>query len=234
MAPFNKLAVRQAFEYAMNKKKMLQLINNRGQIANSILPPAMPGYQKSLNLYPGPNIKKAKVLLKSTGVSHLSVNLIVINQAAQIKLAEAYQAELKQIGVIVNVKPQSLATVLQEIATPNKAAFFELGWFNDYPDPQDFMYNLFDGKEVGVNNPFFLNDPPLNALIHKGDTTLSKSKRLSYYDKAQVLAMKQAVIVPMYYGINDGLVYGLHAKSTQLLHEYLFNPVMVPSLTKFG
>ena len=49
IAPFNNPKVRQAIEYAINKKKIIQLLNGRGQVANQPLPPGVQGYVKDLS-----------------------------------------------------------------------------------------------------------------------------------------------------------------------------------------
>ncbi len=44
--PFDNLKVRQAVNMAINKDRIVRLINNRGVPASQALPPAMPGYNK--------------------------------------------------------------------------------------------------------------------------------------------------------------------------------------------
>src|SRR5258706_245068 len=64
-APFNSLAVRQAFAYAINKPALVKAVfNNSVVAAPTIIPPGMPGYQPN---YPGLpfDAGKAKVSLQS-------------------------------------------------------------------------------------------------------------------------------------------------------------------------
>ena len=44
MPPFTDVRVRQAFNYAINKEKLLALLNGRGVVARGVLPPGLPGY----------------------------------------------------------------------------------------------------------------------------------------------------------------------------------------------
>ena len=46
--PFQNLKVREAVSYAINRQKIVQLLNGRGVLANQIMPPGIPGYDPSL------------------------------------------------------------------------------------------------------------------------------------------------------------------------------------------
>ncbi|WP_142245057.1 ABC transporter substrate-binding protein, partial [Klebsiella pneumoniae] len=45
--PFDNLKVRQAVNMAVNKDRIVRIINGRAAPANQPLPPAMPGYDKA-------------------------------------------------------------------------------------------------------------------------------------------------------------------------------------------
>ena len=62
MAPFDNVKVRQAVNMAINKERIVQLINNRAVPANQPLPPSMPGYSKDYKGY-AYDVGKAKALL---------------------------------------------------------------------------------------------------------------------------------------------------------------------------
>ncbi len=47
MPPFDQAGVRQAFNMAVDKPRLLELIDGRGVVATTILPPDMPGYDAS-------------------------------------------------------------------------------------------------------------------------------------------------------------------------------------------
>ncbi|MGH6913935.1 MAG: ABC transporter substrate-binding protein, partial [Geminicoccales bacterium] len=64
--PFDNQKVRQAVNMAINKDRVLRIVNNRGVAANQPLPPAMPGYDKSYEGY-AYDPKKAKSLLAEAG-----------------------------------------------------------------------------------------------------------------------------------------------------------------------
>ena len=51
MPPFDNVKVRQALNYAIDKQRIVQLLNGRASVANQILPPLMPGYDASYTGY---------------------------------------------------------------------------------------------------------------------------------------------------------------------------------------
>ena len=64
--PFDDVKVRQAVNMAINKDRIVQIINNRAVPANQPLPPSMPGYAKDYEGYPY-DPEGAKTLLAEAG-----------------------------------------------------------------------------------------------------------------------------------------------------------------------
>src|SRR6185503_6179992 len=67
--PFDNLKIRQAVNMAINKDRIVRLINNRAVPANQPLPPAMPGYDKAFTGY-AYDVEKAKALLAEAGFAN--------------------------------------------------------------------------------------------------------------------------------------------------------------------
>ena len=66
LPPFTDRRVRQAMNYAVNKEKLLRLINNRGVVAKGFVPPNMPGYNPNVPGYPF-DPPRARQLLAAAG-----------------------------------------------------------------------------------------------------------------------------------------------------------------------
>src|SRR6185437_1376833 len=64
--PFDNVKVRQAVNMAINKERIVKIINNRAVPATQPLPPSMPGYDKNYKGYPY-DPEGAKKLLKDAG-----------------------------------------------------------------------------------------------------------------------------------------------------------------------
>ena len=65
--PFNKLAVRQAVNWALDFDALNRTQAGFLSRTHGILPQQVPGYEPSPNLYPGPNLQKARQLIAAGG-----------------------------------------------------------------------------------------------------------------------------------------------------------------------
>ena len=50
MKPFDDVRVRRAFNYAVDKHKIIALLNGRGVVADGVLPPGLPGFNPNERL----------------------------------------------------------------------------------------------------------------------------------------------------------------------------------------
>src|SRR5260370_6554741 len=67
MCPFTDLRVRRAFNYAVNKGKLIGVLNGRGGAAHGVMPPGLPGYNPRVQGY-AYDPAKARQLLEESGV----------------------------------------------------------------------------------------------------------------------------------------------------------------------
>ncbi|MFI0846093.1 ABC transporter substrate-binding protein [Mesorhizobium sp. IMUNJ 23232] len=141
MAPFDNVKVRQAVNMAINKDRIVQLINNRAVPANQPLPPSMPGYDKAYKGYaydPG----KAKALLAEAGhADGFETELFVMNTDPNPRIAQAIQQDLAAIGVKANLQSLAQANVIAAGGDKAGAPMIWSGgmaWIADFPDPSNF------------------------------------------------------------------------------------------------
>ncbi|SNB71588.1 peptide/nickel transport system substrate-binding protein/oligopeptide transport system substrate-binding protein [Arboricoccus pini] len=141
MKPFDNLKVRQAIGMAINKERVLRVINNRATAANQPLPPAMPGYDKD---YKGLayDVAGAKKLLAEAGYPNgFETTLFVANTDPQPRIAQAVQQDLAAIGVKVAIKALAQANVIAAGGQEDGAPMIWSGgmaWIADFPDPSNF------------------------------------------------------------------------------------------------
>ena len=140
--PFDDKRVRQALNHAINKQRIVRLINGRAVPANQILPPGMPGYDEA---YRGFDFdpKKAKALLAEAGVGGgFSTVLYANNTDPNPRIAEAIQQDLAAIGIKADLKTLAQENVIAAAGSPNQAPLVWSGgmaWSDDFPDPTDFF-----------------------------------------------------------------------------------------------
>ncbi len=112
MAPFDKQAVRQAVNMAINKDRIVRIINGRAVPANQPLPPAMPGYDKRYKGYPY-DPDKAKALLAKAGLAGgFETELYAMNTDPNPRIAQAIQQDLANIGIRAELKTLAQSTVI--------------------------------------------------------------------------------------------------------------------------
>jgi len=141
MPPFDNVKVRQAVNMAINKDRIVQLINNRAVPANQPLPPSMPGYDKGYKGY-AYDPEKAKALLTEAGHPEgFETELFVMNTDPNPRIAQAIQQDLSVIGIKANLQSLAQANVIAAGGEKTGAPMIWSGgmaWIADFPDPSNF------------------------------------------------------------------------------------------------
>ena len=141
MKPFDDLRVRQAISVAINKDRIVKIINGRADVANQPLPPGMPGYDKDYKGY-SYDPDKAKALLAAAKYdSSQSFDLFVYNTDPNPRIAQAIQQDLAAVGMTVNIKSLDQSVIISGGADPSQEPLIwsgGMGWIADFPDPSDF------------------------------------------------------------------------------------------------
>ena len=139
--PFDNVKVRQAVNMAINKDRIVRIINGRAVPANQPLPPSMPGYAKDYKGYPY-DPEKAKALLAEAGMADgFETELFVANTDPQPRIAQAIQQDLAAIGIKASIKSLAQANVIAAGGEPEGAPMIwsgGMGWIADFPDPSNF------------------------------------------------------------------------------------------------
>jgi peptide/nickel transport system substrate-binding protein/oligopeptide transport system substrate-binding protein len=225
--PFDNVLVRQALNYAIDKQHIIQLLNGRGTVANQVLPPLMPGYDKAYTGYDY-NPDKAKALLTQAGFPNgFETSIECISVDPQPKLCESFQADLAKIGIKLDINTLAAPNVIDDAGNGKPPLTWSggLGWIQDYPDPDDFYGPILgcgSNTPGGWNWPRFCNqtlDDQSKALLAMTDRT----SRLAAYAPFFQKLMDQALWVPVYNGEYD-IAHSdkLHGQPTLTHPEHLF------------
>lgn len=141
IAPFDKVEVRQAVNMAINKDRIVKIINGRAVPANQPLPPSMPGYAKDYEGYKY-DPEAAKALLAKAGLEGgFDTELFVMNTDPQPRIAQAIQQDLKAIGINASITSLAQANVIAAGGEADQAPMIWSGgmaWIADFPDPSNF------------------------------------------------------------------------------------------------
>jgi peptide/nickel transport system substrate-binding protein/oligopeptide transport system substrate-binding protein len=199
--PFNNLKVREALNYAVDKTRLVQLLNGRGTVANGLVPPTLPGFNPNAKGYPY-DPAKAKALLAEAGYPHgFSTTIWTENDDQSVEIAQSIAADLAAVGVNAKVDALNASTFVAGEGKQGQAPMFISYWLQDFPDAYDFFSNLLLKQNWGGSNPFYYYNPTIEAAIEKLEfSDTDRSQEIESLD-AQVTA--QAPFVYLYHSITE-------------------------------
>ena len=200
------LKVRQALEYAVDKKSYLVASGGAqaGVLASTLITPGIAG-REDFNLYKAPDsgdVAKAKSLLSEAGASGLTLTLLTQNDSSSMAQAQAIQEGLKRVGITVTLRPEDSNTFYTDAGANNPTFDLALfGWQPDFPSANANIYPLFDSSQIGNGNfnVSQYSNPAVDAAIAKAQAevdTATAEKEWATIDK-QIMA--DAPVVPLIY-----------------------------------
>ncbi len=198
MKPFDDVRVRRAFNYAVDKHKIIALLNGRGVVADGVLPPGLPGFNPNLKGYPY-DPAKARLLLEEAGVDKdFSPTLWMRADRSEMMIGQSIQQDLALVGVHVELKPVAWAPLLEAIRQPDTVPLVDLGWEADFSDPQNFLEVLLSRKQWGGNNDTFYYNPEVDKLLAEAAPLADLARRYALYNQAEELVVADAPWVFLY------------------------------------
>lgn len=192
--PFSSRLVRQALNYAVNKKGLIEdVLYGTGIPANQPLAPSQLGYNPHLNPY-NYNLSKAKKLLKEAGYPHgFSATFLVPTSGSgmqqPVQMATYIQSDLAQIGVKLKIEQIDWGTYLDKIAEGAKKAhlqMWELSWMDSAVDPSLTLGPLLAGSSwpPGFNTGYY-KDNQVDTLLNEAEAATSTAERAKLYQQAE-------------------------------------------------
>ncbi len=138
--PFDNKLVRQAVNMAINKDRVLRIVNNRGVAANQPLPPAMPGHDKDYAGYPFDPAKAKQMVAEAGYGDGVKTELYVMNTDPNPRIAQSIQQDLAKVGINADVKSLAQSVVIAAGGDGTAPMIWSGGmaWIADYPDPSNF------------------------------------------------------------------------------------------------
>ncbi|MGH6891247.1 MAG: ABC transporter substrate-binding protein [Dongiaceae bacterium] len=230
--PFDNVLVRQAVNMAINKDRIVQVINNRAVPANQPLPPSMPGYDKSFKGY-AYDVAGAKAKLKEAGLENgFETDLYVANTDPQPRIAQAIQQDLAAIGIKANLKNLDQGNVIAAGGQKEGAPMIWSGgmaWIADFPDPSNF-YTVILGcggaVEGGWNWAWYCN-PDLDKRAEVANAMTNPAEadaRAAAWGKIFTDLMADAPWAPIF----NEKAYIIHSKHIDGPAGVFADPIHIP------
>ncbi len=209
----SKLKVRQALEYAVNKKSVIQVLGGPklGPALDTFLTPEINGYEQ-FNLYPTKDHQgdpaKAKQLLTEAGYPDgVELKLLYPTGGDGPKIAQTLQADLARSNITTTLVPTTqsdfYANFLQVPSVARRGVWDIAipGWVPDWPGnaARSFIVPVLDGRTFapGSTNYGDFNDPEVNKAIDQALSTPDANEAAKFWHQADRRAMEQAAVVPI-------------------------------------
>ncbi len=199
---FANTKLRQAISAAINRDQINQLIFDGTRApATSFTPPGVPGYSKSLAVIKtSADVDTAKRLLAEWGKPIPTIKLRVNNVSANIQLANIIVANLKDVGINVELDPKPSTGYFTELANGNSHQFYRSGWVYDYAGMDNGLYPLWSTAAVGQDNSAKFSSAQFDKDVNDARSTADPAKQASLYQAAEKIVLEQAVAVPLIWG----------------------------------
>ena len=200
--PLAKKEVRQAIAMAINKKPIVDSFwSGLATTDSHFLPPSMKNFQdSSLSDYQH-NPDKAKQMLAAAGYPNgfdLDLWYMPVSRPyfpTPKPIAEAFAADLSNIGIRINLKTKDWAAYLDDrLKAPGYQAYM-LGWTGDYGDPDNFLYYHFGkGGTKDIGN---WNNPEVFKLLDQARASSNEAQRAKLYGQVDKILFDEAVRIPV-------------------------------------
>lgn len=201
--PFDSKLIRLAVSLAINKQAIVDTVyQGKADTAHSILPQTSWAYDENTPHHEY-NPNQAKALLEVAGYAQgftMDLWAMPVQRAYNpnaVTMAKLIQADLKKIGIKVNIVSYEWSTFLRRLAQGEHQSFL-LGWSADHPDPDNFFTPMLScsATETGNNRTFWCNQE-YDELIEKALRTAKVDDRKSYYAKAMKILHEEKPLLPI-------------------------------------
>lgn len=231
MEPFTDVRVRQALNMAINKDRIVRIVNNRAVPANQILPPLFESYASDYQGY-AYDPEAARALLAEAGFPDgFDTVLYAYNVAPNDRIAQAIQADLAEIGVNAELRTQAQSTVIEAGGAGQAPLLWSGGmaWIADYPDPNNFYWPIL---ACASNIPGGWNwarycDEGLEARAADADTLAREDQhqeRVQAWRDIFVEIMDDAPWIPVF----NELQVSMHSANVTGPKEIFVDPMHIP------
>jgi peptide/nickel transport system substrate-binding protein len=185
-APFNKIEVIQAINYAVDRDECIKAAAAGYAVQTAPCSPPMKQWQLPVDQwqpYYKVDLEKARALLARAGLPNgfEATVLTIPTFPTMFATAQIVQANLKRIGINLKVESVEYAHWIQR--WQRKEFDATLNTTGGYADPDTAFYRAFHSKAQNWNN---INSPELDRLLDDGRAVFEVEKRKPIYDKVQL------------------------------------------------
>jgi len=228
--PLDNIDCRKAILYAADRTGYQTAYGGEfsgGQIATTIMPPMIPGYQQ-FDLYPAGadnkgDVAKAKEALTACGQPNgFETNMAYRAERPREKAtAESLQQALARVGIKLTLKPFPQGDYFSQYAgnppysRTNKLGLATNGWGADWNDGFGMLSQIVDSRvirETGGSSNISVRIPQVDQMLDQALAETDVTKREAIWGQIDKRVMEEAVILP-----------GIYAKALLVRGKHLTN-----------
>jgi peptide/nickel transport system substrate-binding protein len=198
--PFADKRVRQAVNYAIDKKALVEnVLQGTAQVAAGPTPPAFAwAYDEKLQPY-SYDPEKARALIKEAGANGKQLIFYVTESGSgmldPVPMGTAIQADLAKVGLKVKIETYEWNTFLGKVnpGLEGKADMAEMSWMTNDPDTLPFL-TLRTGAfpDKGGFNSGYYSNPKVDELLESARKSTDKAERAALYKQMQKIVYDDA------------------------------------------
>ncbi len=225
VAPFDDVHVRRAFNLALDKRTLAEVVL-RGAVepVDTILPPGMPGHTPGLGTLAFDAARARAELARSRYGGPRALPPITLQTSGEgggDPISEAVADMIGEtLGIAIAVEQTPWETFQVEV---DRGAYplFTLGWSADYADPQDFLDVLFHSQSP-LNHTGYA-DAEVDGWLEAARVERDEAARFALYRQAERRILDDAAWLPLYHGVETWLV-------APYVHGFALPPIVVPRM----
>jgi peptide/nickel transport system substrate-binding protein len=203
VAPTDKLEIRMAVNYAINRETLiLGALNGLGELPASILSPTDLGFDPSGREISKLDVDKAKEMIAKSGLpTPIAIELSYENNRFWPQMAELIKADLEAVGFQVTLDKLDSGSFFGKVLD-GKAQLSLTQRSTFVPDPDDKVLILLSTDSAAQKqtaNASFPDAKELDALIIAGRGEQDREKRIAIYKQIQAMLLTSMPYVYLAY-----------------------------------
>lgn len=226
--PTEDVRVRQALALAIDRSKLIGLLQGASGVASSLLPPSIPAQAPASETRFDP--ARARKLLEQAGYKEgkvLSLELVAAGYNDDVLTARFIAEELKKnLGVEVRVHTYEAKQFYSPLVSFGGFSMLLNRWTADFLDP-DNIFSIF--MSSSGNNRVGWKNADYDAKVVAARALLDRGARdKAYAALHRILVDENMVALPLYYGRNCAIVRpGIEGFEPTPTNSYLFKDFMM-------
>lgn len=198
--PFNKLEVRQALAYAIDREAIAKnILFDTATAGQGPIAPSSWAYDASVNVFKR-DPAKAKELLTKAGVTlPVKFPCMITNSPEGQLIGQALKEQVAEAGFDMEIQLLEFGTALAKYNAKDFICF-QIGW-SGRPDPDGNTHGFLHSKG-GLNRDEYAN-PKVDEMLDKARTVYDQAERKKIYADALKTAVTDGSIIYLYWPLDQ-------------------------------